>query len=547
MKCQECQKQLLSFLDGEVSHADRMEIQTHLLTCTRCKEVMALLQEETETLSRVLNAPALPDHFADELIQQLLPYQPATQNEAPPIPGFHKERRVAKRRPRVRVFALSLVLGLFFSMVAGMYLSPTFAAYVSSFISRIGGEEGLKKAAIEGYSTPVNKSVTDKGVTLRIKDVVADKNRVVVSYVLEDEKGKVLPDLFIPYYGENEISIKDKQGNVIDAGKQFSRGDDYADFMFSLQNPPDDVIIHFDIHNYGSKQPIPVKWQLDIPINLTKALEASKTVPIKATYEAPEGIQFSMEKVTYSPSATRFDLVATRSEQANENIRQAAVQITGEEDPDVMGDLKEIGLTFHIVDQNGQVVADSHDSPLEENRLIYFTQMSSPREGAGTWIGAYVPGPESESLTFVLDSLKVREKADFSMEFSQEELKKGPITKEYAELGRSYTIKRMEKGTDPESGEPAWEIELEGIFPENDEDFPQRWSLVDAKGTHYEVTTDYTRSKLSGGINEKVNHLEQILIIKGLAQPDAPLKLSLQTYWKEYKNLDWKVPIPQAK
>ncbi|HZG14212.1 MAG TPA: DUF4179 domain-containing protein [Candidatus Bathyarchaeia archaeon] len=551
MRCHECQKQLLAYLDGEITPAQKMELETHLLSCVRCAEVLELLQEETETLKKVLNTPALDDDFADQLVKQLTPYQatshqPAVQSEVTlasrAVP--QTRRRENKSRLRLRTVALSLVLGICFSMVLGMYLSPTFAAYISSFITRFGGEEGLKKAAEQGYSTPINKAVTSNGGTFRIKDIIADANRLVVSYVLEDANGKLLPDLFIPYWGENELHIKDKSGNIIDDGVDFNQGDDYADFMFALNNPPDDVIVEINIKSYGSQEPIPVSWKLEVPINLSKSLAASKTGTINAAFESPAGIDFALKKVTYSPSATRLDITTTRTKKEDERI-QALAELLKEEKKNI-GYLEEMQFSFRIVDQKDRVIADSDMGPVDQNRLIYFNPVKHPEKGEGLYLASYVPGPESEKLTFILDSVKVRERANFFMEFDQNQLQKGPISKPYPELGRNYTLKGMKQVIDPESNEPAWELELEGTALEKDDDFPQRWSLYDANGKRHEVKMDYVRSGLRGkkGENQK---LIQILIIKGLTDVQGPLKLDLQTVWKEYNNLGWEVPIPPQK
>ncbi|WP_167569050.1 DUF4179 domain-containing protein [Brevibacillus migulae] len=553
MRCHDCQKQLLAYLDGEVTSAQKMELETHLLTCARCAEALALLEEETVMLKKVLNAPALAEDFADQLVKQLTPYQPAAQSplaqaEAGMPPAAHSfpqtGRRLPKSRQRMRTIALSLVLGLCFSMALGMYLSPTFAAYISSFISRIGGEEGLKKAAEQGYSTPINKAVTSNGVTFRIKDIIADTNRLVVSYTLEDSHGKILPNLFIPYWEDNKVNIMDKNGNIIDEGVSFQQGAGYADFMFTLQNPPDDVIVHFDIRKYGSKEGSPVNWKMDIPVNLTKSLAASKTEQMEKSYKSPAGYDFVLNKVTYSPSAVRLDITSERTKKEMERIRSMASTLQMKEQD--IGLLGEMQFSFRIVDQKGRTVADSQRGPIDQNRLIYFNPVKSTEEGKGLYLAAYVPGPESEKLTFILDSVKVRDRANFFMELDPKQLEKGPITKEYPELGRSYTLKGMKKGTDPETNEPAWEIELEGITPEDDDDFPHYWNLYDAKGNHYEVKSDYSRSELGGKIGEK-HHLKQVLIIKDLTEVNGPLKLDLQTYWKEIDNLGWEVPIPQAK
>lgn len=81
-------------------------------------------------------------------------------------------------------------------MAIGTQVSPAFAAFLSSFFQTITGEAGLRQAAKQGFSTELNQAVSDNGITLRVKEVIADPTRIVLSYVLEDAQGRILPDQF---------------------------------------------------------------------------------------------------------------------------------------------------------------------------------------------------------------------------------------------------------------------------------------------------------------------------------------------------------------
>lgn len=544
MKCNTCRQLLFAYLEGDVSQGQRMEIETHLLSCERCSEVLSKLEEETDTLKRVLNKPALPDDFAEHLVKQLSPFQPVPvpqpEMKLAELPSKRSKNRF--RSSKLRQIISSLILVLSIAIVSGYYISPTFAAYISSFISRIGGEEGLKKAAEQGYSIPVNQAKSSNGITFRVRDIIADQNRLVVSYVLEDASGKVLPDLYIPDFGGNEISLRDKDGKVLYPRGLFHRGDDYADYTFSYHNPPDDVVIHFDIHSFGSKEPIPVEWQLDIPINLKKNLAASKTEQIGATFEAPGGVQFELSKVTYTPSAARLDMATFRTEQEKERVRQLAQKLTGKTDPAVIESLSDVWLSYRIVNQEGEAIVYLDERPDRGQRYIYDTTLNYlDNKGRYTSLLAYVPGPASEKLTFILDAVKVREESTFVIDIQPKQLEKGTITKEYPELNRSYTIKKIHKGIDPDTQEPAWVIDLEGILPDGDEDLSQQWNLFDAQGNRYQTKLDHSQTVLER------NHLKQAIVVPGLKNGNGPMKLALQTYWKKYDQLNWKVPIPQER
>ncbi|MGC5325827.1 DUF4179 domain-containing protein [Brevibacillus sp. SYSU BS000544] len=550
MKCNVCRQLLFAYLEDEVSQGQRMEIETHLLSCGRCSEVLSMLEEETDTLKRVLNKPALPDDFAEHLVKQLTPFQPVPlpQPEVKLAELSSKRSRNRFRSSHLRQITASLILVLSIAVVSGYYISPTFAAYISSFISRIGGEEGLKRAAEQGYSIPVNQATSSNGVTFRVRDIVADENRLVVSYVLEDANGKILPDLYIPDFGGNEISLRDKDGKVLYPRGLFNRGDDYADYTFTYHNPPEDVIIHFDIHSFGSKEPIPVEWQLDIPINLKKNLAASKMEQIGATFEAPGGVKFELSKVTYTPSAARLDIATDRTELEKERVRQMAQRLTGKTSKEVLFWLESVVFSFRIVNQEGEVIAqegqyDMGEDPVRTERSIYFRALNQlDNKGRLPWIAAYVPGPDSEQLTFILDAVMVQEESTFAIDIHPEQLEKGPINKEYPELNRSYTLKKIRKGIDPDTQKSAWAIDMEVVLPKGEDGWAQGWNLYDTQGNRFETKLDYEKT-----IMVDDTHMKLTIIVPELKDVSGPMKLALKTYWKRYDQLNWRVPIPQER
>lgn len=535
MKCSDCRHRLLLTFEDESALSQDKGIQDHLASCAACRAMLSRLRMEGEVVTEAIGLERLPDSFTRSVLDQLEPYSPQQVPDVSAAPlSPRKRRKETWRRAAVAVCA-----AVFLGMAAGSYISPAFAAYVSSFMSRIGGELGLKRAAEQGFGIAINQAVTDQGITLRIKDIVADPTRLVVSYVLEDENGKEPPNLFVPAYEGNRIYLTDEAGNMINESPDvFQQGRGYADYTFMLKSPPNDLVLHFDITDMKPAAKKQGSWKLEVPVNLEKSREASSYTPIGANYSSAHGIDFTLEGVTYGPSATRFTLGTRRTPEEKERLKEWSKQ--GRDG----ASLGEYSLEYHIEDQAGRFVAGLSSDPPEDNRHIYFTPgYSSPPENTEDdtwrWYGAFVPSQSPEELWFVLDAIVKTEAADFSIQFRPSELSAAPVTKRYEEFSSSYTVKNMRQGTDPETNEPVWLIELVGMIPESD--FPA-WRLADETGLEYEVRTDYSTSSVSGDANG--NMLEQTLIVKGMLALPKNLNLSLQTVKKRYDDLNWKVALP---
>lgn len=542
MKCSDCQKLLPQYVENESTLEEKLRIQTHLHSCAKCRTYLRILQTESELITEAIGLERLPHSLAPSILDQLEPYPtqrpPVVAVDTPPAPSRQRRRGVWKQA------VIAACAAAVFSITAAALISPAFAAYVSSFITRIGGELGLKRAAEQGFSVPVNQAVTNQGITLRVRDIVADPTRLVISYVLEDEKGELLPNLFVAPHKENRVYLTDRDGNLISGSPTlYQVGEGYADYMFMLKNPPNDLVVHFDIANLIPAAPVQGSWKLDVPVDLTKSIEASSYIPIEPRYSAFHGIEFALEGVTYGPSATRFVLATRVTSEEQERIeemkRSKGTDGTTENLP-----YGNYSLQYHIEDETGRIIASQGPKEAPENRHIYFTPgYTSPPERDGDdawrWYGAFVPSETPEELWFVLDTIEKTEAADFSLSFRPADLPKAPVIKSYDEFASTYTVHQITKGTDPMTNEPVWLITLSAKLKESD--FP-RWRLYDDEGRAYPVKTDYSTSSVSG--NKDGAMLEQTLIVEGLTSLPEELTLSLLTVKRQYTDINWKVAIP---
>lgn len=562
MKCTEFQHMMELFEAEEMDIADKTRLHTHLLGCPDCRSVHSLLQSEAELLKRAIAAPTLPDRFVDSILDQLEPLacdddpsdsacasaQKSTSYAAESIAvdlPFEKELKVRPVRWK-RLIGSSVAAVLLMGAV-GMSVSPTFAAYVSSFVSRVGGELGLKLAAEQGYNTPVNKSVSDQGYTLRVTDIVADSARLVIAYMLEDATGKPLEDQYLPYFGDSKVYLTDKAGKMLGLPDDNQLGPDYGDFTFALASWPEEVIVHFEISSIGIRDPKKVNFNLQVPVNLRKSREAAAIFPINAVYESPQGIVFTFQQVMYAPSAIRFDIVTHYTDEAYEREKQKAKALDGKDD--IAKDIQ-YRFSYRIVNKSGVVVARSgidFDAAKEKMRTIYFSlddsksQTEAAKEKPGTehWKTAIVPADRPEELTFILEEIEKKELAHFSIPFRSTAVNGAPVTKTYQETGDTYTIKGMKKGVDPQTKEAVWIIEIEGTLALWD---MPGWNLTDTAGKRYQVTPDYATMTVRDSPQGK--KLKQRLFVEGMSAPPEDLILTLRTYKKRYTDVNWQVPIP---
>lgn len=532
MNCVMIEKLSEQYVHNELTSQERNAFESHVHSCSSCQHLIEMILEENKTLTETLylNQSALPVGFTETILDQLTPY-PA-HNLVSTITPVTRH----KRQKSMRNLFISAVAALLLAFTTSAFISPTFAAFLSSFITRVGGELGLKTAAEQGYSNEVNKIVSDKGITLHVREIIADPNRLVITYLLKDKDGKIMEDLSIPRSPANKIYVTDQAGNKITGSYNFSRGADYADLTFPLTNPPNDLYVHLNITELNERKPVKGTWKLDAQVDIAKSIAATNRQSIQAVYTSPSGIAFTLENVTYTPSATRLDILTQQTPAEKERVRKMAVKVTGKADATSIG---EYSFDYRIVNKQGKTVAGSE--PFKGTRTIYFRPGPPKDIETGSWYGAYVPSAQPEELFFVLDAVKVTEASNFAIQFNPKDVNNHPVTLKNEEDGGTYTIKKVSTRIDPVSKEKLTIIQIEGELLESK--FPS-WNLTDENGKRYETEIDFENVFTEG--DESHNKLSEPLIVKGLPDNPKVLTLSLQTIDKRFTNENWKVPIPPS-
>ncbi|MGE7272441.1 DUF4179 domain-containing protein [Brevibacillus panacihumi] len=497
MKCQDIEKYIVPYADNEISRELQLIVEAHLQACPSCQQRVNRLQAKA-TAAQV------------------------TTSSLPP-----RSSRRRRKRKNWRRWTVATVATLLIALLIG-----------TSFLTRLGEDLGLKKAAEQWFSTPVHASVTDQGITLKIMDILADPTRAVVTYVLVDDQGDILPDL---YFETNQLYVTDEKGEKIAEGARFQRGEQYADLTFSLRNPPNHIVVHMDVKQYGAMEIKPVQWSLKIPVDIEKTMAASKTIPIHQSFTTPEGLNLHAKQVTYAPSATRLEIETQWTGEAKERIqKQARERLQMDPDESFLHDLLSHKISYHMEDEQGQIYADMVPGSVNQTKTVslaeYTVENDADKQG---WYGSFVPYEEKGKLILVLDEIMVNEPADISLTFDPKKLSRQPFRQQIGD--NTYTLSPLVQETMEGTGEKVWKMELDIVGTTTS--WP-KWFLRDDKGRSYPVAIDYQRSPIEG--SSAGAHVKETLLIKQLDQLPSQLTLLMQTQKKTYDNFQWRVEIPPA-
>lgn len=500
MKCQDIEKYIVPYVDNEISRELRLIVEAHLQACPSCQQWVAKLQDESAKT-----------------------HEPST----PLPPRSSRRRRKGKNRRKWTAVTIAFLL---IALLIG-----------TSFLIRLGEGLGLKKAAEQWFSTPANASVTDQGITLKIKDILADPSRVVVTYVLVDDQGEILPDLYFETSGPNQLYVTDEKGEKIAEGAGFQRGEQYADLTFSLRNPPNHIVVHMDVKQYGAREIKPVQWSLKIPVDIEKNMAASKTIPIDQSFTTPEGLNLHAKQVTYAPSATRLEIETNWTAEAKERIqKQARERLQTDPGEAFLRDLFSHKISYHMEDEQGQIYADMVPGSVNQTKTVSLAEytVENDAEKYG-WYGSFVPYEGQGKLFLVLDEITVNEPADISLSFNPKKLTQQPFRQQIGE--NTYTLSPLVQETVEGTGERVWRMELDIVG--TTASWP-KWFLRDDTGRSYPVAIDYQRSPIEGSSSGA--HVKETLLIKELDHLPSQLTLVMQTQKKTYDNFQWRVEIPPA-
>lgn len=467
---------LLQYVDEWIDEKERKAIEKHLQSCTYCTDKVKEWAKEKALLIETLKSPVLPEDFAETIVAQIKPYKP-------------KRRQFWKWGLGTAASAL-LAGGILFTV------NPGFADFINGIFSSDFVDKGLQQAINTDIATPIDIAVTDAGITLQFEHLIADTSRIAVSYKIVDSNGKKLN----PYMKDTDQKViqllDENKEEVILSSWGWQNADDYGIIEFSLVD-----IEHFTkgTIRIGASELAGRKgnWQVDIPVDLTKAYDKLQIVEIGETFEN-EDIEVTLHKVNYATSTTDITYSTEYSETWKQRLKEELAKKEKQFNQEIVHTFfpYQPRIGYRIENGNGDVLGyyniygrEDRGHPVDSNMIGGLGKWDGEGKELGrvTWTDSFVPEKEEKDLYFVLDTIYKTKTSDFAITFHPNEL---PFTFEYK--GYELTIDSVERKTDysitkewfPIQRKVFLELQLSGYA---DQKAPELalWTIEDGAGKSY--------------------------------------------------------------
>lgn len=427
-------------------------------------------------------------------------------------------------------------------LLTSMQVSPSFAAYVKSIFAQDGFDEGVQQAARQGFSETSNLSVTDQGITLEVKEIIADPAQVIVALMIKQSDDKPL----LPTYPSatnaesNAVELLDAKGEVMTDkwGTTFEENVGIVRFILGEkeQEPlPKTLSIHFD--EIGDRKG---NWKLQVPITMAKTTAATTVLPVNQTQVTKHGLKMTLHQIVNTPTATRIELETQWTEVAKKQLEQEAKKLTGKTtNPDYAPFLpyQQYRLGYYY---------EGTDGSKGKERLMGRSH-SIDRYGHFRWITDDDPLPKDKAATLVINSFHKVIPYDMSVTFHPDELNKKPVIKQVGE--DIFTLKSIKLAKDDDSGKQQMEMEIDVLSKDITRIYLPWWVLQDGQGTTYRAKMGgQSKGPIDQSGRERATYkirLEDSRHWEGGEITKLPEKLTLRldAVQKKYP-LEWRIPVP---
>ncbi|MBH0329385.1 hypothetical protein ABH14_06130 [Brevibacillus brevis] len=559
MNCSKTEE-LRRYLTGELSEGDARLLERHVEDCLICQRLMMEEEDSDEEFPSLHVPSALPTDFTSQVMMAL------EQVQLPkPKPNWKKRSVNILKKTALAVASVTAIITF------GSMVSPTFASYVNSVIQSIQGiDQGMKQAAEKGYVQEINKKVTDQGITLVVKEVVADPVRMAIIANIVDQNGKR-----IPFDVEKEglsLTYKTKSGEDLNpGGGGYTYGEegeylvvshDIFRFLKDSKALPDEIIVGVEATILGGKEG---NWKVEFPIDMKKTREVANHTEIGQTYTTPQGIKINLQNIMTVPSTSLLELETVWTKEREEQIQKWKEQngwIVKEPKTGMFTEAErmeryfiDMGVAFQIYDEKGNAVAGWDDALHEELNQIrknnvnhsYRGKVHNDGKGVTKWNGI-TPLAKDQTYKLKMHSLYLYEPSKFQASIPVDTLLKDKVAvtnsdSTYTLTG--FTLKTTEDeekiGDETYFGKGAL-ISFSAILPKGIV-YTTEWSAQDESKQTYNVKlqgTTYTRGK-DGRV-----HVTGTFFIRDLEKQPKELKLSHAIQQRQYQDLNWEVPFEMS-
>lgn len=536
MKCWAADK-LSQYVDYMLDEKERNEIESHLINCSKCKEIVEAYENEADYLKETLQTPELPANFTDLVLDELEPYGSKVI----------RIKRSPWKRLTLVAAGLVLVVGLSSTLHSG------FAEWLGGLFTTDQVDEGLRIAANTGFVERVDQQVTDQGLTLKVEDLIADTSRIALSYQVLDENGK--PQDAYLNLGLAEIYAKDQNGKRLDnVGMGWSQGSDYGLIEISLREKHDLEKFTLTLAITELKG-VKGNWELEFPVDLTGSLKATQTNPLNDATTSAYGVKIEMKEARFAPSATELVYETSFTKEELAQIKKEIKEFEKKFGKDAVERLRrqyDTSIQYRIEDANKKMIASQntfadHQGHTSDNGFIQTSGQNKLQIGHMKWIDSMVPQKVEADLRFIAEGVIKTVPADFSIKIKPKDIAKNPVSFEYegnyvkihkAEKHNEYSL---EKSITPINKETTFKIEMEGGKDKFASD-PGVWLLVDNDGKVYQTS-------MSGSIldeKDEFGRYKTKLELTAIDMEEVPEELTLHLVSvTRYEKIteQWEVPL----
>ncbi len=192
---------------------------------------------------------------------------------------------------------------------ASVLVVPAFAKNIPVLNSIIQSFND-KNGEYQKYTQSINNSVTDKGITLTINEVLCDNNELIMGYTIKSDgnikdiiKDKMVEN-YRPFFLGHYLKIngKDGFGNGGDGGKYIDNHTyvGSCEINVSDKNLPETINIDLNIRDIGG---IEGNWKLSFSYSKKEILKETKVFKPNTSVNFPEAT-INIKRVTFTPINT---------------------------------------------------------------------------------------------------------------------------------------------------------------------------------------------------------------------------------------------------
>ncbi|USK80756.1 DUF4179 domain-containing protein [Peribacillus frigoritolerans] len=224
-----------------------------------------------------------------------------------------KRAKTKHKKPKRKLYPFIGVASLATCVLIGSaFVSPAMAKVLSSIpvlnsVFEFVGDRGLEIASQKGLSEKIEKTVTDKNISLTMKDIFFDGTRLSISYIQE------FPNKWDDI-GELELKVNGKEINFGDGRTgEFLSDNQYAGVINiePTEELPDSFDLSIGLNNIGK---VKGNWNFEIPV--TKSKEEVKTIQSNQTMNYKD-TKMTVKTVKIGPAGIKLSVDLTSS--AGEN------------------------------------------------------------------------------------------------------------------------------------------------------------------------------------------------------------------------------------